>query len=282
MKLVAYSLPDENEVRRGVVIQEENREDYVIEVPGDFRALGKNDLALLEQNLNTYLQSAVKLDTVTLHAPVPNPGKILCVGLNYADHVAEFNLTLPDHPVLFAKFNNTLAGHGGAILVDGTSQAVDYEAELAFVIGKQAYKVTEETALDYVAGYVTANDVTARDIQHADSQWVRGKSLDSFCPLGPWLITKDEVPDPHNLTIRCRVNGVILQDSNTNQLIFKIPFLVSFLSQGLTLEPGDVILTGTPSGIGYARKPQILLKPGDIVEIEIEKVGVLESTVKER
>jgi acylpyruvate hydrolase len=278
MKLVAYNLSGETEVRRGVVI----KDDYVVEVPGDFRALGPNDLTLLEQNLNDYLQSAIKLDQVTLHAPVPNTGKILCIGMNYADHVAEFNLTAPDHPVLFAKFSNTLNGHGGAILVDGTSQAVDYEAELAFVIGQRAYKVSEETALDYVAGYVTANDVTARDIQHADSQWVRGKSLDSFCPLGPWLITKDEVPDPHNLAISCRVNGVTLQDSNTSNLIFKIPFLVSFLSQGLTLEPGDVVLTGTPGGIGYARKPQVLLKPGDVVEIEIETIGLLQNTVEER
>jgi acylpyruvate hydrolase len=166
--------------------------------------------------------------------------------------------------------------------VDGTSQAVDYEAELAFVIGKRAYKVSEEEGLDYVAGYATANDVTARDVQFADTQWVRGKSLDTFCPVGPWLITKDEVPDPHNLAIRCRVNGVTLQDSNTNQLIYKIPALVSFLSQGITLEPGDIVLTGTPPGIGFARKPQVLLKPGDVVEIDIEQVGLLQNTVKER
>ena len=278
MKLVAYSLPGESEVRRGVVI----KDDYVVEVPGDFRALGPNDLALLEKNLDDYTQSAVKLDDVTLYAPVPNPGKILCIGLNYMDHAKEMSLTIPDHPVLFAKFNNTLNGHGRPILADGTSQAIDYEAELAFVIGQRAYKVSEETALDYVAGYVTANDVTARDIQHADTQWVRGKSLDSFCPLGPWLITKDEVPDPHNLAISCRVNGVTLQESNTNQLIFKIPFLVSFLSQGLTLEPGDIVLTGTPSGIGYARNPRVLLQPGDLVEIEIEKVGLLKNPVEER
>lgn len=278
MKLVAYSLTGESEVRRGVVV----KEDYVVEVPGDFRALSPNELTLLEKSLDEYTQSAVKLTDVTLHAPVPNAGKILCVGLNYMDHAKEMNFAIPDHPVLFAKFNNALNGHGRPIYLDGTSQAVDYEAEMAFVIGQRAYKVSEETSLDYVAGYVTANDVTARDIQNADSQWVRGKSLDSFCPLGPWLITKDEVPDPHNLAISCRVNGVTLQESNTNQLIFKIPFLVSFLSQGLTLEPGDIVLTGTPSGIGYARNPRVLLQPGDIVEIEIEKVGLLKNPVEER
>ncbi|MDB5082914.1 MAG: hypothetical protein JWP00_4838 [Chloroflexi bacterium] len=276
MKLVAYSLKGESQVRRGVV----TGEDYIVEVPGDFRALGANDLARLEQSLDGAAQ--VQLSEVTLHSPVPNAGKILCIGLNYLDHVKEVNQTIPDHPVLFAKFNNTLTGHQGAILVDGTSQAVDYEAELAFVIGKRAYKVSEEEGLDYVAGYATANDVTARDVQFADTQWVRGKSLDTFCPVGPWLITKDEVPDPHNLAIRCRVNGVTLQDSNTNQLIYKIPALVSFLSQGITLEPGDIVLTGTPPGIGFARKPQVLLKPGDVVEIDIEQVGLLQNTVKER
>lgn len=278
MKLVAYSLAGESEVRRGVVV----KEDYVVEVPGDFKALSANELAALEKSLDEYTQSAVKLADVTLHAPVPTAGKILCVGLNYMDHAKEMNFAIPDHPVLFAKFNNTLNGHNRPIYTDGTSQAVDYEAEMAFVIGQRAYKVSEETALDYVAGYITANDVTARDIQNADTQWVRGKSLDSFCPLGPWLITKDEVPDPHSLAISCRVNGVTLQQSNTDQLIFKIPFLVSFLSQGLTLEPGDIVLTGTPSGIGYARNPRVLLQPGDVVEIEIEKVGLLKNTVEER
>jgi acylpyruvate hydrolase len=278
MKLVAYSLAGETEVRRGVVI----KDDHVVEVPGDFRGLSPNELTVLEKSLNDFTQSAVKLTDVTLYAPIPNAGKILCVGLNYMDHAKEMNFAIPDHPVLFAKFNNALNGHGRPILDDGTSEAIDYEAEMAFVIGQRAYKVSEETALDYVAGYITANDVTARDIQNADSQWVRGKSLDSFCPLGPWLITKDEVPDPHNLAICCRVNGVTLQESNTNQLIFKIPFLVSFLSQGLTLEPGDIVLTGTPSGIGYARNPRVLLQPGDVVEIEIEKVGLLKNTVEER
>jgi 2-keto-4-pentenoate hydratase/2-oxohepta-3-ene-1,7-dioic acid hydratase in catechol pathway len=276
MRLVAYSLNGESQLRRGVV----TGDDRVVEVPGDFRALGTEELAQLEQHLN--VRSEVKLSEVRLHSPVPDPGKILCIGLNYLDHAKESGQPVPDHPILFAKFNNALIGHQAAILWDGTSQAVDYEAELAFVIGKKAYRVSEAEALDYVAGYVTANDVSARDIQMADSQWVHGKTLDTFCPLGPWLITKDEVPDPHNLRIRCRVNGVTLQDSNTGQLIFKIPALISFLSRNITLEPGDVVLTGTPPGVGFARKPPVFLKPGDTVEIEIEKVGLLQNPVKER
>lgn len=276
MRLVAYSLPGESQVRRGVV----TRDEGIVEVPGDFRALGEADLAGLAQYEGS--PATARLSEVTLHAPVPNTGKILCIGMNYADHAAEFHLDIPSRPVLFAKFNNALTGHNQPILDEGVTRALDYEAELAVVIGKRAKKVSEAEAMDYVAGYVTANDVTARDIQHSSSQWVHGKTLDTFCPLGPWLITKDEVPDPHNLAIRCRVNGVTLQDSNTNQLIFKIPVLISFVSQGITLEAGDVILTGTPSGIGYARNPQVLLKNGDVVEIEIEKVGLLQNTVLER
>jgi 2-keto-4-pentenoate hydratase/2-oxohepta-3-ene-1,7-dioic acid hydratase in catechol pathway len=277
MRLIAYSLKGESQVRRGVV----TGDDWIVETPGDFKALGAPELAQLEQNL-AGSRPEVKLSEVRLHSPIPDPGKILCIGLNYLDHARESGQPVPDHPILFAKFNNTLIGHQAAILWDGTSQKVDYEAELAFVIGKKAYRVSEGEALDYVAGYITANDVSARDIQMADSQWVHGKTLDTFCPLGPWLITKDEVPDPHNLRIRCRVNGVTLQDSNTGQLIFKIPALISFLSQNITLEPGDVVLTGTPPGVGFARKPPVFLKPGDMVEIEIEKVGLLQNPVKER
>lgn len=274
MKLVAYSLPGESRVRRGLVVQDGG----IVEIPGDFRALGKNDLT----GLTEYASAAAtaRLDEVRLHAPVPNPGKILCIGLNYADHAREFNLEVPAHPVLFSKYNNALVGHDAVILDEGVSQAIDYEAELAVVIGERAKKVREADALNYVAGYMAANDVTARDIQHGSSQWVHGKTLDTFCPLGPWLVTSDEVPDPHNLRISCRVNGETLQDSNTNQLIFKIPALVSYLSQGITLEPGDIILTGTPSGIGYTRNPKVLLKDGDVVEVEIEKVGLLRNRVR--
>lgn len=276
MKLVAYNLKGETTLRRGVVLAGEQ----VVEIPGEFKALDTDDLERAERHAAG--QTGISLGEVDLHPPVPDPNKILCIGLNYLDHCQETGQPVPEHPVLFAKFNNALVGHQGAILLDGTSQKVDYEAELAFVIGKRAYKVSEAEAMDYVAGYVTANDVSARDLQFADSQWVRGKTLDTFCPLGPWLVTKDEVPDPHNLGIRCRVNGQALQDSTTAQLIFKIPALVSYLSQGLTLEAGDIVLTGTPPGVGYTRKPPVLLKPGDVVEIEIDGVGLLRNPVSAR
>ncbi len=279
MKLIAYSLKGETSLRRGAII-EGNR---VEEVPGSFTTLDTDHLAHLQEVLDRpdTTHPALTVSEVDLHAPIPNPGKILCIGLNYLDHVLETSAKVPEHPILFAKYNNTLVGHGGAIRLDGTSQEVDYEAELAFVIGKRAYRVSEDTAMDYVAGYITANDVSARDLQFADTQWVRGKTLDTFCPLGPYLVTKDEVPDPHNLRISCRVNGTTLQDSNTRQLIFKIPALVAYLSQGMTLEPGDVVLTGTPPGVGFARNPKIFLKPGDSVEIEIESVGLLQNSVVE-
>ncbi|HEX2913643.1 MAG TPA: fumarylacetoacetate hydrolase family protein [Chloroflexia bacterium] len=280
MKLVAFSRTGDSRPRRGIVVDDSR----IVEVPGSFRDLGDNDLAELAQALEKAKTAgeSYSLDEVVLHAPVPDTNKIMCIGLNYMDHCLETGAAIPTQPILFAKFNNALTGHKGEIKLDGSSQEVDYEAELAFVIGKQAYHVSEEEALDYVAGYITANDVSARDLQFSQTQWIVGKSPDTFCPLGPWLVTKDEVPDPHNLRIQCRVNGTTLQDSNTGQLIFKIPALISFLSRTMTLEPGDIVLTGTPPGVGMARNPKIWLKPGDTVEIEIENVGLLVNPVVER
>ncbi len=277
MKLVAFSHKGEAQVRRGAVIGE----NKMVEVTGSFNDLGEEALSKLRQVINQPdgHQAVLDLSQVKLHSPLPNPGKILCIGLNYLDHCLETGLPIPKQPILFAKFNNTLIGQEGEIRLDGTSQEVDYEAELAFVIGKRAWHVSEAEAMEYVAGYVTANDVSGRDLQFAETQWVRGKSQDTFCPLGPWVVTKDEIPDPHELGIRCRVNGQTLQDSNTRQLIFKIPALIAHLSHGMTLEPGDVVLTGTPPGVGMARNPKIYLKPGDTVEIEIDGVGLLKNTV---
>ena len=221
------------------------------------------------------------LDETRLAPPVPNPSKIVCCGQNYADHCREQNKPLPKNLILFSKFPTALIGYGDAITWPaGTSQQVDYEAELAFVIGKRAHNVPVEDAYDYIAGYTIANDVSARDVQFGDGQWIRGKSFDTFCPLGPALVTADEIDDPHSLAIRCRVNGHLLQDSNTAELVFKVPQILSFISQTATLLPGDIVLTGTPAGVGVFRDPQIFLHPGDQVEVEIDKLATLHNYVR--
>ena len=208
--------------------------------------------------------------------PIERPGKIVCVGVNYRAHAAEQNREPPDHPVLFAKFPTAFIRDGEEVVWDPElTQAVDFEAELAVVIGRACRRVSAAEALDYVAGYTCLNDVSARDLQYSDKQFVRGKSLDTFAPIGPWVVTPDEVGDPGTLAIRCLVNGEVMQDSNTNDLIFNVPYLISFCSQAFTLEPGDVIATGTPSGVGWFREPQRMLKDGDEVVVEIERIGRL-------
>jgi acylpyruvate hydrolase len=217
-----------------------------------------------------------------LVAPIPNPSKVVAIGQNYRDHCAEQGVKPPDRPIIFAKFPTSVIGPGEPITwsPDLTTQ-VDYEAELGVVIGKKARNISQEKAFDYVAGYLNGNDVSARDLQFGDRQWVRGKSLDTFCPIGPYLVTKDEVPDPHNLFIRAVLNGNIMQDSNTSNLIFNIPYLVEFITKAFTLLPGDIILTGTPPGVGVFRDPKILLKPGDTITIEIERLGSLTNPIVE-
>jgi 2-keto-4-pentenoate hydratase/2-oxohepta-3-ene-1,7-dioic acid hydratase in catechol pathway len=218
--------------------------------------------------------------SVKLAAPILNPQKIIGVGLNYRDHCEENNLEPPHSPITFAKYPSAIIGPDEAILVHPEdTQQVDYEAELAVVMGKQARRLSEHEAMDYVAGYTIVNDVSARDIQFAEKQWVRAKSLDTFCPLGPALVTRDEVPDPHSLDITCILNGKVVQHSNTKHLLFGVPSLVSFLSRGITLLPGDIISTGTPGGVGYYRKPPLFLQPGDIVQVEIERIGILRNPV---
>jgi acylpyruvate hydrolase len=221
------------------------------------------------------------LAEVKLLAPVPRPGKLLCIGLNYRDHAEEVGMKVPERPVLFSKFPSCVVGPDEPIVMPTISKEVDYEGELAVVIGKVAKGVSEENALDHVAGYTLMNDVSARDLQLrlGGGQWVWGKSADTFAPLGPAIVTRDEVPDPHNLPISTRLNGEIMQHSNTRNLIFNVPQLVSFLSRAITLEPGDVIATGTPPGVGDSRKPPVYLKDGDRVVIEIEGVGVLANPV---
>jgi 2-keto-4-pentenoate hydratase/2-oxohepta-3-ene-1,7-dioic acid hydratase in catechol pathway len=211
--------------------------------------------------------------------PIPRPGKIVCVGLNYRDHAEEQGAELPAAPLLFAKFTTSLIGPGDPIVIPSVVTKCDYEAELGVVIGTAVRNVSKENALEAVAGYVVANDVSARDLQFADGQWTRGKSPDTFCPVGP-LVPAAEVPDPHALGIRAILNGETMQDSSTSNLIFGIDEVISYASQTSTLEAGDLILTGTPAGVGVFRDPQRLLRPGDEITIEIDGVGSLTNPVE--
>ncbi|KQO01397.1 fumarylacetoacetate hydrolase family protein [Paenibacillus sp. Leaf72] len=214
---------------------------------------------------------------LTFAPAVTSPGKILCIGLNYRKHAEESNAAIPEVPILFSKFNNTLAAHGEAVPLPIASEKVDYEAELAIVIGKEAKHVTEEEALSYVFGYCAANDLSARDLQMRTGQWLLGKTCDKFAPLGPYLVTADEVGNPNELDMKCIVNGEVRQHSNTSDMIFSCKEIVSYVSRHMTLLPGDVILTGTPEGVmlGYPEDKQSFLKAGDRVTIEIEKLGSL-------
>lgn len=213
------------------------------------------------------------------HAPVPRPGKVICIGLNYRDHAAESNMPLPERPVIFSKFPTCVIASGEHVVLPTESQQVDYEAELAVVIGRRAKNVSADRAYDYVLGYTAFNDVTARDFQFADGQWQRGKSCDTFAPMGQTIVTADAIPDPHSLSIQLLLNGKTMQDSNTSQMIFGVPQLIEFISRSITLEPGDVIATGTPSGVGFARKPPVFLKAGDVMEVRIEGIGDLGNQV---
>jgi 2-keto-4-pentenoate hydratase/2-oxohepta-3-ene-1,7-dioic acid hydratase in catechol pathway len=211
--------------------------------------------------------------------PIERPGKIVCVGLNYRDHAAEQGVELPAAPLLFAKWPNTLIGPGDPITVPPLVTKCDYEAELGVVIGSTVARVSKENALEAVRGYLCANDVTARDLQFGDGQWTRGKSVDTFCPIGPQLIPAAEIADPHALRIRAIVSGEVLQDSTTANLIFGVDEIISHVSRTATLEPGDLILTGTPAGVGAFRQPQRFLRPGDEVTIEIEGIGSITNPV---
>jgi 2-keto-4-pentenoate hydratase/2-oxohepta-3-ene-1,7-dioic acid hydratase in catechol pathway len=211
--------------------------------------------------------------------PVPRPGKIICIGLNYRDHATESNMPVPSSPVTFSKYVTSVTGPGKPIVLPPSSQQVDYEAEMAIVIGRRAKYVPIERAFEYVLGYMNFNDVSARDFQFADGQWQRGKACDTFAPMGPFILMRDLAGDPHALRIQLRLNGKTMQDSSTAQLIFGVDHVVSFLSQTVTLEPGDVIATGTPPGVGFARKPPVFLRAGDVVEVEVEGLGVLSNPV---
>ncbi len=214
-------------------------------------------------------------ESVTLLQPVLRPGKVICLGLNYRDHAAEAGMAIPEYPVLFHKVAGSLIGHNQSIVIPRTSSKIDFEGELTIIIGRRGKYLAEDEALSYIAGYTIGNDVSARDLQFRTSQWTTGKMLDTFCPLGPALVTRDEVPDPNALRIKTTLNGQVMQDGNTADMIFHVPFIVSYISEIVTLEPGDVILTGTPAGIGNTRTPPVFMKPGDTISVEIERLGIL-------
>lgn len=224
-------------------------------------------------------ENAEPLSNVHLECPVA-ARKIVAIGLNYMDHAIEAGQKIPTAPLCFAKFTSSLSGPFDPILLPAEDAQVDFEGEMGVVIGRTAKNVSESQALEYVAGYVTFNDVSARKWQFDDGQWTRGKSPDTFAPNGPFLVTADEIPDPGALRITTRLNGELMQDSNTRQLIFNIPKLVAYLSRSFTLYPGDLIATGTPSGVGFSRKPPVYLKDGDVIEVEIERIGKISNPVR--
>lgn len=252
-------------------------------LPGSMREL----LALGEAGLRRAAEAAATgrelqpAEIQKLLAPVHDARKVICVGLNYADHARESGAAPPDEPVLFNKFPTALRGHGEPIILPRVSHEVDYEAELVVVIGRGGRHIAREQALEHVAGYCPGHDVSARDwqLRKPGKQWLLGKTFDTFAPCGPALVTRDEVPNPGKLAIRMRLNGETMQDSNTDQFIFPVEELIAYISQVCTLEPGDLIFTGTPPGVGFARQPPRFLKPGDVAEVEIEGLGVLRNPV---
>ncbi len=224
-------------------------------------------------------QRRLPAESVELGPPVPDPDKILCVGLNYRDHAVESGLEAPPAPVLFAKFRNALVGPTAPIRLIAQSSKVDYEGELAVVIGRRCRRVSEAEALAYVVGYSVMNDVSARDIQLSVSQWTAGKAIDGFAPMGPGIALAGEVGDPQRLQLTTLLNGEVMQQASTASMIFSVAQLISYISGLITLEPGDIIATGTPSGVGQSRTPPVFLKPGDVVEVEVGRVGAIRNSV---
>jgi 2-keto-4-pentenoate hydratase/2-oxohepta-3-ene-1,7-dioic acid hydratase in catechol pathway len=239
-------------------------------------------VANLLQNWDENVEGLLEEASISFGPAVTAPGKIICVGLNYRKHAEESGMALPEIPILFSKFNNALTGHGQAILLPGDGEQFDYEAELAIVIGKQARNIARESALSHVFGYSNANDFSGRDLQFRTGQWLLGKSYDTWCPVGPYIVTADEITDPNNLNISCVVNGETRQNSTTADMIFPCDFLISYISQYMTLEPGDIILTGTPEGVALGMESKPWVKPGDQIVVEIEGLGALSNTVGNR
>jgi len=287
MRLVSFR--DGQHTRLGAVTTADGH-DVIVDLHRADPALPVDAIAFLTEGASARARAAVVLSAPPAHAireydvgrlmaPIPRPGKIICIGLNYRDHVAESAQAVPDYPTVFAKYATCVIGPREAIVLPRASERVDYEGELAVVIGRYAKDVPPAEALGYVAGYTSFNDVSARDYQQRTSQWTIGKTFDTFGPMGPALVTADDVPDPHNLTLRVTIGNDVLQESNTRHLIFSIPRLIAYLSAVMTLEPGDVIATGTPGGVGDARTPPRYLRPGEVVTVDIEGIGRLENPV---
>lgn len=239
-------------------------------------ALGADEKTVAQWQKNGRV---VALEDAKLTAPVPRPAKLICIGLNYRDHAIESGMKIPESPVVFSKFSTSIVGPEDPVVIPRKCTQPDYEAELAVVIGRRTKNVSREKAYNHVFGYCAFNDISGRDFQFSDGQWQRGKSCDTFAPMGPFVATKEEIPNPQKLAIKLRLNGETMQDSRTDQLIFGVPELIEFLSESITLEPGDVIATGTPPGVGFARKPPVYIKAGDRMEVEIEGLGVLVNPV---
>ncbi len=264
MRIVSYRR-DDGSIRAGVV--ERDAEGDVV------RDAGTDPMHVVRG------AEVGSLAEVALLAPLPKPNKVICVGRNYAEHAAETGSEVPDRPQLFAKFANTIVGPRDDVIHPPITQALDYEAELVAVIGRTAARVPESRALDVVLGYTCGNDVSARDLQFGDTQWLRGKSLDSFAPIGPWIVTADEIPDPQQLGIRALVNGEIRQSDTTASMVFSVARIIAFITEAITLDPGDVVFTGTPPGVGHAMSPPRYLAIGDTVRVEIDGIGAIEHRI---
>lgn len=275
MKLAQFKTKTSTEPRLGMLSG-----DAVIdisEIAPDMLSLIEKGSAALQSAKNVTPKTAYALDAVE-YLPAVNAGKVIAIGRNYYDHAVEGGSEPPKSPLLFTKFINALTGHNAKVTLHSISEQIDFEAELAVVIGKRASKVSEADALDYVFGYTCLNDVSARDLQFSDGQWVRGKGLDGFAPLGPFITTRDEIADPQALKIEGILNGETMQSSNTKMMIFNVKYLIHYITQAITLEPGDVIATGTPEGVGVFRKPPVLLKNGDVFDVIIEGLGTLRNS----
>ena len=273
MRFVTFDTPQLS-ARAGLLVG-----NHVVEIQGrTVRSILSEGERGLDQIRKLEKRDGVALDKVRLAPPIPDPQKIICVGQNYRDHCLEQNAPIPTSPIIFTKFITSLTGPRDNVVLPRVSEQIDYEVELAFVIGKGGKHIPEERALEHVAGCMVFNDVTARDIQFGDKQWVRGKSCDTFAPCGPALVTSDEIADPQNLKLEMKLNGQVMQSSNTSQMIFGVAYLISFLSRTLTWTPGDIVATGTPPGVGVFRKPPVFLKPGDRLVATVEKLGSLENT----